>query len=64
MPPHTLTFVVEDGTGIPEANSFITYDFARQFWFDHGYGDFAATDPPMPLPAPHWLYDRRCCGCW
>ena len=50
MPPHTLTFVVEDGTGIPEANSFITYDFARQFWFDHGYGDFAATDPPMPPP--------------
>ena len=43
MPPHSLTFVVEDGTGIPEANSFITYDFARQFWFDHGYGDFADT---------------------
>ena len=50
MPPHTLTFVVEDGTGIPEANSFITYDFARQFWFDHGYGDFAETDAPA-LPA-------------
>ena len=52
MPPHTLTFVVEDGTGIPEANSFITYEFARQFWFDHGYGDFAATDPPMPPALP------------
>ena len=46
MPPHTLTFVVEDGTGIPDANSFITYEFARQFWFDHGYGDFAESDAP------------------
>ena len=52
MPPHTLTFVVEDGTGIPEATSFITYEFARQFWFDHGYGDFPATDAPTPPALP------------
>ena len=39
----TIDFTVEDGTGLPDATSYISIDEMKQYWFNSGY-DFDSLD--------------------
>lgn len=42
-----MNFVVEDGTGLPNANSYCEVDFFRDYWSDRGVDYTGKTDEEL-----------------